>query len=113
MDNQEALAKKAEEIINEMVNKNARITDTQIRNFMEAAQKSANYLELKIYLQYQAARMKDLREFVTVVVKYLDGEYAETSEYLNRKGEIAYLFGLMARYKKFKDVEAKSPGSGR
>jgi len=108
MENQELLAKKAEEIINKVIERNVRVNDTQIRNFLEAAKKSTNYLELKIFLQYQYARMKELKLFIEETLRFLDETYGRITDYESRKNEIAYLFGLMARYKKFKETEEKA-----
>lgn len=108
MENQELLAKKAEEIINKVIKNHVDVKDTQIRNFLEAAKKSTNYLELKIFLQYQYARMKELKIFIEETLGFLDAKYGPIADYESRKNEIAYLFGLMARYKKFKETEEKA-----
>ncbi len=112
MENQELLAKRAEEIINKVIENGVDVKDTQIRNFLEAAKKSTNYLELKIFLQYQGAREPKMKPFITDTIRFLDETYSRIIDYESRKNEIAYLFGLMARYRKFRDKQAEEENEG-
>ena len=65
----EYLAEMAEKIVEKCAEKNElSISDTQIRNYMEAAKSSDNYKEYMVYLKYQGARNGNVQEFLNIEV---------------------------------------------
>lgn len=93
------LAKKAYEIMKG--NKFGKISDTQLRNFVEAAKNADNFEEFRIFLKYQESRDKGVEDFFSKsdVLKYLEEEFEKESFEKSRE-LIAYFFGNLARCKK-------------
>jgi len=101
----EYLAEMAEKIVEKCAEKNQlSISDTQIRNYMEAAKSSDNYKEYIVYLKYQGARNGSIQKFLNIevdkstVFDVLD----KIMERYNRnfkdaRHDISYFFGNVAR----------------
>ncbi|HPE69819.1 MAG TPA: hypothetical protein PLF96_10895, partial [Thermotogota bacterium] len=94
------LAKKAVEFVDQ--NSNSGLSDTQIRKYLEIVQRSECYEEFQVYVKYQVGRenKEPVIRFLESILKYLDDNLKNMQNY---REEIAYLFGNMARYKKYVD----------
>ena len=101
----EYLAEMAEKIVEKCAEKNQlSISDTQIRNYMEAAKSSDNYKEYIIYLKYQGARYKKVQPFLNIKVgnstvfgildKIMEGH---GKNFKDARRDISYFFGNVAR----------------
>lgn len=101
----EYLARTAEEIVEKYVKNNRpSISDTQIRNYMEAAKSSDNYKEYIIYLKYQGARDRKVQQFLKsrvsngTVFDILDKIMQEHDKnFKSARYDISYFFGNVAR----------------
>ena len=107
------LAKKAVEFVDQ--NSNSALSDTQIRKYLEIVQRSECYEEFQVYVKYQVGRERndDVIRFLESILQYLDKNVGNMQNY---REEIAYLFGNMARYKKYVDSKNRQPqnqGRGR
>ena len=101
----EYLAEMAEKIVEKCAEKNQlSISDTQIRNYMEAAKSSDNYKEYMVYLKYQGARNGNVQEFLNIevdkstVFDVLDKIMEKHNRnFKSARRDISYFFGNVAR----------------
>lgn len=92
-----------------------KMSDTQVRKYANTVLESTCYPEFKVYVQYQIARNRNYADVLRAILEFLDDEFSKDSiqqSYNERlKLEIAYFFGVMARYKKYLPVS--KAGSNR
>ncbi len=85
--------------------RNTKMSDTQVRKYANTALESTCYPEFRVYVQYQIARNKSYADALSEILDFLEKEFSkeDNSQLYNesQKLEIAYFFGVMARYKKY------------
>ena len=102
----EYLAEMAEKIVEKCAEEKnpLKISDTQIRNYMEAAKSSDNYKEYIVYLKYQGARNGNVQEFLNIevdkstVFDVLDKIMEKHNRnFKSARYDFSYFFGNIAR----------------